>query len=883
MWLPGEVLAGQPSTIVDLAVISTADGTLRRIHGSVGDGSAGVPVAGGFDCDGDGFRDYAMAAMRASPLGRSGAGEVYLVFGDGTIAGALDTASMQAEILKIAGDGASETAGSELWMGDVTGDGLGDLLVARQNFTPDVDRIGAGALTIVVGGNALRTQAATLQHLDLRTPPASMALTTVVGANALDRLGIWMRTGDVTGDGIADIVVGADQEGGVGATHAGAIYVIRGGSHLAVSQTIDLADFGTTALAGNVARIHPPAGAVHYHFGATCQIADLDGNGHSEVLVGAALNRAGASIRADGAPPGSAHASGGKPDGAVYVAWDDNFTADPWPAGLSFDITAPPSRTVIDGGTLNVSFGEEILGGLDYDNDGNADLFAGDIVGDGTAGQDRPGSGTGHVLYAAANLRGLQFSLDSLPAGILITTLLGAAPGDIAADTAAHGDFDGDGIADLVFSAPHGSPLGRDNAGIIYILHGQSAPWPELIDLANVLPPPGVLRITQVYGANGNNGTDSGDVLSYSAAAGDIDRDNCVDIITNEMLGNGLTPAADDTGNLIVISGALTADQPIHDPIISGHIGYYQDDRPVAGVTVDLIGMPEQATLTDSTGSFAFADTAEATWTIEPEKTADFGDGITAFDASYVLQAQVGLRALTPTEIFACDITGNGNLSSFDAAQILQFRVGTLSRFPVAEACESDWAFFPMPATAANQTLIQPQVTAGTCQGGAIVLDPLLEPAQDQDFQAILFGDCTGNWGLNNGVESITPAFGAQDSPVLRVGRLRRARGRRAYLPLYVEQPDRFLALEAQLGYDPQLLRPGRVHQLQSTPPNLLAVNRDIPGRVRIALAAANDLTAGIAPIFIIEWSVLQPGAVPGTITVSRALIDERTAQVVRD
>ena len=36
MWLPGEVLAGQPSTIVDLAVISTADGTLRRIHGSVG-------------------------------------------------------------------------------------------------------------------------------------------------------------------------------------------------------------------------------------------------------------------------------------------------------------------------------------------------------------------------------------------------------------------------------------------------------------------------------------------------------------------------------------------------------------------------------------------------------------------------------------------------------------------------------------------------------------------------------------------------------------------------------------------------------------------------------------------------------------------------------
>ena len=205
------VASAAPDHSVDLAAVTTSEGVLRRVHGSTGDGSKGVPVAGGFDCDGDGFGDYSFAAMQASPFGRDGAGEVYLVFGDGSLDGMLDTAGQQADILKIAGDGAQETAGSELWMDDVTGDGIGDLLIARQNFTLE-ERTGAGALTIVVGGSELRTHAATLQHLDLRSPPAALTLATFVGAEELGRLGIWMRTGDVTGDGIADIVVGADQE-----------------------------------------------------------------------------------------------------------------------------------------------------------------------------------------------------------------------------------------------------------------------------------------------------------------------------------------------------------------------------------------------------------------------------------------------------------------------------------------------------------------------------------------------------------------------------------------------------------------------------------------------------------------------------------------------
>ena len=555
----GPTAADPPAHSLDLAAVSVETGGLRRVHGSTGDGSSGVPVAGGHDCDGDGFRDYAFAAMRASPLGRTGAGEVALVFGDGTVQGAIDTAGLQAGVLKIAGEGTSEAAGSEIWMDDVTGDGYGDLLIARQNYRPDIARPGAGALTVVVGGPALRAHAATLQYLDLAAPPPGITVLTLVGANAVDRLGMWMRTGDVTGDGVADIAVAADQEDRPGEPDRGAVYVVRGGAHLAVTQTIDLAGFGSTALAGHLAKIVPPSGSTEYHFGATCQVADLDLNGRAEIIAAAALNRAGGTLPADGAPPGSAHGIGGSTNGTLYIVWDDAFVGDPWAAGLVIDLDSPPGPiTVIDGGAFNRRFGEEILGGLDFDDDGNPDLFIGDIVGDGSVDQSRPSAGMGHILYDAATLKGLSFDLDAPPPGLVTTTFLGGAAGNITADTAMQGDFDGDGVADLAFSAPHSSPLGRQEAGIIYVFFGRSGVWPTLIDLApGALPAASSVCVTEVYGANGGSGTDAGDVLCYSGTAGDLDGDGRDELITNEMLGNGIKPDAEDVGNLIVLSGAL--------------------------------------------------------------------------------------------------------------------------------------------------------------------------------------------------------------------------------------------------------------------------------------------------------------------------------------
>jgi len=288
--------SAQPELIIDLRQVDPTVDALKRIHGSVGDGTYGVPVAGPYDCDGDGLRDVAFAAFLGSPLGRVQAGEVYLVFGNGAVAGTFDTAGFSPNILKIAGLQLSETAGSEIWMDDVTGDGIGDLIIGRQSFTTSLGLVGAGAVSIVVGGPGLRAHAATLQHLDLSAPPENVTVTTITGAHPVDRLGIWMRTGDVTGDGIHDLLAPADQESVDGNRHAGVPYLIRGGPHLATGGEVDLGDLSGSPLATQIARILPPRNAAEFHLGATCQIADLDNNGRGEVLVAAALNRAGASF-----------------------------------------------------------------------------------------------------------------------------------------------------------------------------------------------------------------------------------------------------------------------------------------------------------------------------------------------------------------------------------------------------------------------------------------------------------------------------------------------------------------------------------------------------------------------------------------------------------
>jgi hypothetical protein len=562
-------LSGAPSLTLDLSAPPPGANITRVFgHGGNGEGRAGVPVCGGLDCDGDGHRDVAFAQFQADPFGRFVAGEVTVVFGNGTIGGTKDSAVPQSGILIIAGDQPFEATGSEAWLDDITGDGLGDLLIGRQNYSLQgvPGRPGAGALTVLVGSGAWKTHAATLAPLDLRTPPPELRLITFVGPSAYDRLGIWMRTGDITGDGIADLVVAADEVDGAGESvshNQGAVFVIRGGPHLLDSPAIvDLATFGTPSfpanLKGHVARIDPPAGSGNYHLGATVQVGDLDNNGRAEVIAAATINRAGAAVRLPEAPSGTGVASGGSADGTTFIIWDENFPPGAWPGNHRFEATSPPfgDHTRIDGDTAARSFGEELLAGLDFSGDGFPDLMIGDLV---AAPLSRSNAGRGYIFYNAGNLRGLDFKLNLslLPPGVAVTTIDGPRAGAISSDTALLGDFDGDGIGDLGIGNPHDDPELRPDAGSLHVLYGQAGGWPAKIDLRpDKLPGPDTMRIALVQGALGASGNTEGDTLCYSAAAGDINNDGRPDLIVNEMAGDGAGGSPTDIGNLLVIDAA---------------------------------------------------------------------------------------------------------------------------------------------------------------------------------------------------------------------------------------------------------------------------------------------------------------------------------------
>jgi len=553
------LFAATPTVTVDLADNPVG---VTRVLGSTGDGRYGVPVCGGYDCNGDGFNDVAFSAMLASPFGRSSAGQIHLVFGDGTIGGLRDTATNPPNILRIIGAQPFELAGSEIWMDDVTGDGLGDLIICRQNFTADIFRQSCGAVTIISGSAQLSQLAQTGGLLDLSNPPFGIRVANIYGLNAYDRFGIWARTGDVNGDGIADLVVGADQEDLSGEENNGAAYLFIGGGHLFISQTVDLTLAVGTLISGRWAKVIPPVNSSFFHLGGTVQIADLDGNGKGEVILTAAINRAGASLVRPGTPAFEVQSSGGAPNGRVYILWDDIWPSVPFLNGDVIDLGTTTDTnliTVIQGDIDNETFGEEILGGFDLDNDGKADLFSGDLAADGLNGVN---SGIGHIFFDAAQLKGLSFALSDpvLPAGVEFTRIDGPLAGSIGADTALHGDFNGDGIDDIALGNPHDEPLSRISAGSVHVLYGRAGAWPASINLATGMLPASI-DTALILGAKGTVGSNIGDTLCYSAAAGDINGDGVMDFIMNEMVGDGALE--DDVGNLLIIDGSsLLSERP---------------------------------------------------------------------------------------------------------------------------------------------------------------------------------------------------------------------------------------------------------------------------------------------------------------------------------
>ena len=205
-----------------------------------------------------------------------------------------------------------------------------------------------------------------------------------------------------------------------------------------------------------------------------------------------------------------------------------------------------------------------------------------------------------------------------------------------------------------------------------------------------------------------------------------------------------LTPTATATATVTASATATNT------AALSGRIGYYSNDEPVADVEVLLTGTAAALVMTDENGEYAFSAVGPGAHKVQPEKDGDFNVAVTALDANRVLQYVAGIMPpppLTADQRLAADVTGNGAVTALDATRILQFQAGIITKFLAAVTCQSDWLFVPDPTIVTGQMLVEPLLSTGMCRMGAIMYDGnFMPPATGQDFRAILIGDVTGNW-----------------------------------------------------------------------------------------------------------------------------------------
>ncbi|WP_291295124.1 tandem-95 repeat protein [Elioraea sp.] len=480
----------EPPYAVNLDGIALGQGGYR-ITGAVGD-AAGTSLAGGRDINGDGVSDFAYGSPFADPSGRSNAGSVTVVFGGG------------AGGFTIIGAATNDNAGEAIaFLPDMNGDGLAEILVGAEGH--DAGGSSAGAAYVVWG----KADGSTVDLAQVALGNGGFRIT---GATASDGAGLALdHAGDVNGDGIADVIVGARLSDANG-TNAGSAYVVFGKTD---GAGVSLGALGTAGFEIRGAIAGDQAG------GAVSAAGDVNGDGYADILVGARFDDTGgtnngAAFVVYGGPTMGTVELGSLGTGGLRIigeaaadnaGWSVSAIGDLNGDGLADmlvgarnadpDGSASGAAYVVygraGGGDIRLSDVAQGIGGFRIAGEGAGDWAGGfvsvapDMNGDGFAelligalGDDDGGSNAGAAYIVFGSAGGFNISLDSAAAALGGFKLFGEAAADAAGTAIAYaGDLNGDGLGDILVGAPGVDIVSGTGAGGVYVIYGQQA-WSAL-------------------------------------------------------------------------------------------------------------------------------------------------------------------------------------------------------------------------------------------------------------------------------------------------------------------------------------------------------------------------------------------------------------------